>query len=449
MTRKLWQAGVSELDPVVERFLAAEDIQWDQRLVPYDILGNAAQARVLVKAKVLTKAEGARLVRALAELYRKWERGGLKLRLSDEDVHTRIEAELTKRLGALGKKIHTGRSRNDQVLVDLRLYILDRVKELREATLAVGDACLKVARRHEFSPMPGYTHMQRAMPSSVGLWMDSWVTAFQMDSFHLRRSYENPLGSASGYGTLVRTDRVYAASLLALNVAQFNVLYIQTSRGKLEMELLHAMAQALLDCNRLASDCLLFSTAEFGFLRLPSFMTTGSSLMPNKRNADVWELVRAAYHLHLGDLTALASVQANLPSGYNRDLQVTKGLLIRSVERALEVLEVMRRTVEAMEIDVKRCREACDDSILATDRATLLALSGTPFRDAYRQVKGGVSGPKLTLDQALRRKRSRVAPGNLKLPSDLKEDMSVWKKDRKRRAKMLSRLLDPSWRMGR
>ena len=459
-TRKLWQSGSSRLDPVVERFLAADDIRWDQRLVPYDILGNAAQARVLVKAKVLTPAEGRRLVSALRALWKRHEQGTLKLTLSDEDVHTRIEAELTKRLGSLGKKIHTGRSRNDQVLVDLYLYARDMLTGLRFSTHALAEACLRTAQRHPFVPMPGYTHMQRAMPSSVGLWMGSWAEAFSNpDATYLGSARqavlgESPLGSGSGFGTLVSPDRDFAADLLGFQPGNGpgNALRVQTGRGKVELAILHAIAQVLLDCNRLAADGLLFSTSEFGFVRLPASMTTGSSLMPNKRNADVWELIRAAYHLHLGDLTALASVQANLPSGYNRDLQVTKGLLIRSVERALEVLDVTRRTVEAIEIDAKRCREACDEGMLATDRATLLALSGTPFRDAYREVKAGARTKPIGVETALRGKKAAGTPGNLGLAAigrDLRMQAGCLKRDRKLQAQQEALLLDPSWRMGR
>lgn len=452
MTRKLWQTGANRLDPVVERFLASDDIQWDQRLVPYDILGNAVQARVLVKAKVLTKAEGARLVRELARLWKVWERGGLKLKLSDEDVHTRIEAELTKRLGALGKKIHTGRSRNDQVLLDIVLYLGDKLRDLKVGTMELAEECRGVAVRHEWIPIPGYTHMQRAMPSSVGLWMGSWAESLFSESHYLDQLHwklSSPLGSASGYGSLVRVDRNYAARLIGTYSSQ-NVLEAQTSRGRHELGAMHGIAQILLSCNRLATDCLLFSTAEFGFVSLPPTMTTGSSLMPNKRNADVWELVRSAFHAHLGDMTALASVQANLPSGYNRDLQITKGILMRSVERAEEVLAVMHRTIRAMRVDVRRCREACDALILATDRATLLALKGVPFRDAYRSVKAGGGSASLTLEDSLRRKRSFGAPGNLLLqdsllPSHIRYDKQ--KQDEDRRA--LRRLLDPRWRMGR
>jgi argininosuccinate lyase len=450
MTRKLWQSGSEKLDPVVERFLAADDIRWDQRLVPYDILGNAVQARVLVRAKVLTPAEGRRLVSALRALYRLWERGGLTLRLSDEDVHTRIEAELTKRLGALGKKIHTGRSRNDQVLVDLLLYQRERLTDLRIAVLELADACFRVARHHQWTPMPGYTHMQRAMPSTIGLWMGSWKESFWDDSLHINIQIEGrfPLGSASGYGSLVPVDRQYAGRLLDVHTIKWNTLHTQTSRGKDELAAMHAMAQLLRDCNRLATDGLLFSTTEFGFVKLPSSMTTGSSLMPNKRNADVWELIRAAYHLHLGDLTAMASVQANLPSGYNRDLQVTKGLLIRSMERALEVTEVTRRTVQAMEINEERCKQACDPSILATDQATLLALSGTPFRDAYLRVKTGGKTPSLTLEDAIRRKKADGAPGNLGLSKSIR-DLREARSEKLALAQISRRLLNPSWRMGR
>ncbi len=454
MTRKLWQSGTSKLDPAVESFLAADDIQWDQRLVPYDILGNAAQARVLVKAKVLTPAEGRRLVSTLRALYQLWERGGLRLRLSDEDVHTRIEAELTKRLGDLGKKIHTGRSRNDQVLVDLRLYLMDHLLDLRKATVDLRSACLHVAQRHRWVPMPGYTHMQRAMPSTIGLWMDAWETSLAEDLRLLSEAQDfsdySPLGSGSGFGTLVSADRRYAGNILGFWGLMPNTLQVQTSRGKGELAAMHAIAQLLLDCNRLATDGLLFSTTEFAFVKLPASMTTGSSLMPNKRNADVWELIRAAYHLHLGDLMALASVQANLPSGYNRDLQVTKGLLIRSVERAREVTEVTRRTVQAMEIDGMRCRQACDPSILSTDQATLLALSGTPFRDAYRQVKGGQTGPSLTLDKAIRMKRAEGAPGNLNLTlAFVRRRQAELDRELRKTVRRVRQLLDPSWRMGR
>lgn len=460
MTRKLWQAGADSLDPAVERFLAADDIGWDRRLIPYDLLGNAAQARVLVKAGVLTPAEGRRLVRALAALWRRHRAGRLTLSLQDEDVHTRIEAELTRTLGSLGKKIHTGRSRNDQVLTDIHLYLREALLALRAGVLVLGEACLAMARRHAGAPMPGYTHMQRAMPSSVGLWMGAWAEAFSPrgNEALLRQAAEAaaaqcPLGSASGFGSLVSPDRAYAAALMGFpaEAGRGNVLRVQTGRGKAELAAMHAIAQVLLDCNRLATDGLLFSTAEFGFVRLPAAMTTGSSLMPNKRNADVWELIRAAYHLHLGDLSALASVQANLPSGYNRDLQVTKGLLLRSVERALEVVDVTRRTVQAMQVDLRRCREACDEGLLATDRATLMALAGTPFREAYRQVKSGESaGPSLRIDKALRGKRAAGAPGNLGLAEGaLARGRQMLTRETAEQERRVARLLSPTWRMGR
>ncbi|MGE4159949.1 MAG: argininosuccinate lyase, partial [Planctomycetota bacterium] len=416
---KLWQTGGEALDPVVEKFLASDDLVWDQRLGGADILGSAAQVRILVKAGIFSKPQGSRLVRELSRLYKLWQSGRLILKLSDEDIHTRIEKELTHSLGDLGKRIHTGRSRNDQVLTALSLWTRGGLHALMRSTLDLSDTLIRRALNLKNIPMPGYTHMQRAMPMTAGFWLGSFAEAFSPSGscYHLTSALvandaSCPLGSGSGFGSLVSPDRGLAARLLGFSHGSGNALRIQTARGRIELAVLHACVQLQIECSRLASDILLFSTEEFGLVSLPASLTTGSSLMPNKRNADVCELIRASLPLAVGDLTALVGLQASLPSGYNRDLQPSKGLLIRSVDRTLEVLAVTRKVVEGLKVNAARCRESCHEGVLATDRATRLSLAGVAFRDAYKSVKSGGGAPVVTLQEAIRGKKAAGCPGH-------------------------------------
>lgn len=416
---KLWQAGGSTLDPLVERFLASDDLVWDRRLAGADIMGSAAQVRMLFKAGVFSRSEGQRLLRELDRLYKAVKAGRFRLSLSDEDIHTRIELELTRSLGDLGKRIHTGRSRNDQVLTALALWTREALHSLMKASLGLSGAFLHRARSLGHLPMPGYTHMQRAMPMTAGFWLASFAEGFSFDgaSRHLENALEAndascPLGSGSGYGSLVSPDRGLAARLLGFRHGRGNALRVQTARGRVELAVVHACVQLQIECSRFASDVLLFSTAEFGLVSLPSSLTTGSSLMPNKRNADVCELVRASLPQAVGDLTALAGLQFSLPSGYNRDLQPSKGLLMRSVDRTLEVLAVSRKVAEGLKVNPQRCLAGCSEDVLATDRATRLALSGVAFRDAYKAVKTGMGAPRIGLDDAIRSKKAMGCPGN-------------------------------------
>ncbi|MDR7516886.1 MAG: argininosuccinate lyase [Armatimonadota bacterium] len=417
---KLWEKGY-RLHEAIERFEVGDDVWLDQRLAWADLLGSIAHARMLGHIGVLTREEAARLEEALRALLGEAREGRLALTVQDEDIHTRVEGLLVERLGDLGKKLHTGRSRNDQVLVDLRLYTKRALLDLQDAVLGCAGALLDFAARHRDLPMPGYTHMQRAMLSSVGLWAGAFVEALLDDLTLCDAAYrlndQSPLGSAAGYGVPLPLDRAYAARLLGFRRVQPNVLYVQNSRGKFELAALQAAAQVAVDLAKLAEDLLLFTTREFGFFRVAQEMATGSSLMPQKRNLDAVELVRARCRWAIGLQAQVGAIVAGCPSGYNGDLQETKRPLMEGLETVTACLNVMALTVAHTTPDPERLAAACTPEIFAADAALQLAAAGVPFRDAYRQVATGAAPVERPADlaAALARRSSEGAPGNLGL----------------------------------
>ncbi|MGB2782209.1 MAG: lyase family protein, partial [Phycisphaerae bacterium] len=307
-----------------------------------------------------------------------------------EDVHTAVEEYLTDRLGALGKKLHTGRSRNDQVLLDLRLWGKEQLHALVERVIALVRAIEAFAKKHEFVPMPGRTHMQVAMPSSLGLWAGAAAEAL-LDDLELAKaahtlSDQSPLGSGAAYGSALPLDRKLVADLLGFARVQNNVLYCANSRGKAELATLAACAQIMLDLARLATDLMIGSMPEFGYFRIPKELCTGSSMMPQKRNPCGLELVRAKAAAVLAREQTVAGILRALPSGYNRDFQETKGPFMRGVEATLGSLRIMAITFERLEVVEENLRKGFIPEIFATDRALELVGEGMPFRDAYRQV---------------------------------------------------------------
>jgi argininosuccinate lyase len=386
----MWAEDGVTSDAEVVAFLAGDDVLLDRELFLFDIQATEAHARGLGRIGLLGAAEVDAMIAELEVLARDFRTGAFVLDGRYEDGHSAIEAHLTAKLGETGKRVHTGRSRNDQVQVALRLYLRHRLDSLARTCLAIADATLARAEGEEGAiPMPGYTHLQRAVPSSVGLWLGAFAEAFVDDAAFAvsTRSWlaTCPLGTGAGYGVNLPLDREGVAHELGLPRLQLNPMYVQNSRGKFELAALGALAQALLDVRRLAWDLSLFTSAEFGFVELPRTYITGSSLMPNKKNPDVVELLRAAAASVIGAQTEVASA-LSLPSGYHRDLQVTKAPLLRAMRQGLAALSLVARLVQGFTLVPLRMRQAITGDMFATDRALDLARAGTPFRDAYRAV---------------------------------------------------------------
>ncbi len=387
----LWQAATgAEIDEAIMRFMAGDDVLHDRVLFPHDIRATAAHVRGLQRIGVLTLEQSEELCRLLEELLVQFHSGAFVLDERFEDGHSAIEGWLTEQAGDLGARVHTGRSRNDQVAVATRLYMLDCLDELIGIEAAIASAALDQAELNEFVPMPGYTHLQRAVPSSVGLWMGGVAESLMDDLLFARGVRQvldsNPLGTAAGYGVNLPLDRQGVASDLGLARVQMNPMAVQNSRGKFELMVLQAALHALLDVRRLSWDLSLYTTSEFDFVHLPEQYTTGSSIMPNKRNPDVVELLRGQAAVVEG---AMAEIQAvlGLPSGYQRDLQLTKPALIRGLENALQSLRIVPALIAGLRFKAANMAAAITPELFATDMAVEHAAAGVPFREAYRKAK--------------------------------------------------------------
>jgi argininosuccinate lyase len=389
VTGPIWQKSDTTVDDRIMRFLAGEDVILDRQLFVYDIAASKAHVRGLARTDVLHADESEQILGELDALQDAFESGEFVLDERFEDCHSAIEFWLTETLGDIGKKVHTGRSRNDQILVATRLYLRDQLLDLVARCKDVASRALDRARAHRDEPMPGYTHMQRAVPSSLGMWFAGFAEAFIDDAMLAASTLDwisaNPLGTAAGYGVNLPLDREGVTEELGFERTQLNPIYAQNSRGKFELQALDALGQALLDVRRLSWDLSLFTTHEFAFADLPERFMTGSSIMPNKRNPDVVELLRAAYAVVPGARSELESL-LSLPSGYHRDLQGTKGPLLRAMRRGLDALALVGELVEQLEFDTERLREAINSEMYATDRAVELTSEGVPFREAYRRV---------------------------------------------------------------
>jgi argininosuccinate lyase len=413
MKQFLWKAvDAGPVDEVIMQFLAGEDIVLDRELFPFDIRATAAHVRGLARIGILDDGESERLAELLNELQEEFAAGRFVLDERFEDGHSAIEMFLTERGGDLGAKVHTGRSRNDQVAVATRLYLKDRLHRLVDLDRHIAMACLQKAEQHADLPMPGYTHLQRAVPSSVGLWMGAFAEAFTDDLSLARNAMQvvdcSPLGTAAGYGVNLPLDRDGVARELGFSRLQINPMYAQNSRGKFEILALQAAAHALQDVRRLAWDLSLFTTSEFNFVVLPEAYVTGSSIMPNKSNPDVVELLRgraAAVEAAVVEIQSLLS----LPSGYQRDLQLTKAPLIRGLAAALQALAIVPALVKGLGFREGQMRKAISVEMFATDLALEQAARGVPFRAAYLEAKrtlDAVQAPDAAASLA-----QRVSPG--------------------------------------
>jgi argininosuccinate lyase len=388
MTR-LWDKG-APLDARVLRYTAGEDYALDERLVAYDIRASIAHAEMLHARRLLSDADLAAIRAGLDALAAEHAQGRWHIELEDEDGQTALERRLTERIGAAGARIHLGRSRNDQVLTAMRLYLREAISQLRAAALEVAAALARLAEREAGTPLPGYTHMQPAMPSSAALWAGGFAAEIRDDAEGLRQAGRrlalSPLGSAAGYGTPgLPIDREATRAALGFAAVQEPVTAVQLSRGKGEAQLAFEIALLLQDLGRFAADVLLFATHEFGFLSLPDAFTTGSSIMPQKRNPDVFELVRARSATAQACLAEILGVTAKLPSGYHRDLQLIKFPLFRAIDLALETLAILPAAIDALQFN--RAALRIDPALRAAEEANRLVLAeGIPFREAYRRV---------------------------------------------------------------
>jgi len=416
---KIWQKDY-DLNLEVEAYTVGEDHILDMDLVEADCLGSVAHARTLVKAGILKQSEADRLRRELRNIVADFRKGRFKIKRSEEDVHTAVENRLTRKLGVLGKKIHTGRSRNDQVIVDCRIWAKGALLELTEAVSKCAGELLKLASRGRNWPLVGRTHMQRAMPSSVGLWAGALAESLLDDLELVKGAYDLvnrcPLGSAASYGVPIDLDRKLTARLLGFAAPQNNVLYANNSRGKFESICLSAAAQVMLDLSKMAQDLILWSMPEFAYFKLPRELCSGSSIMPQKRNPCGLELIRAKTASVYSQMFAVMEICRGLPSGYNRDNQETKGFFMRGMGTAIASARVAALSIRKLEVDIKALKAAFHPEVYATDEALDLVLGGMPFRDAYKQV--GLNLEKLgdrDPVETIRRKKSVGATANLNL----------------------------------
>jgi argininosuccinate lyase len=412
MSDLLWQKDGVAVDARIMRFLAGDDVVLDREFFVHDIAASKVHVEGLARIGVIGAGEAISLARELDVLAGDFAEGRFVLDERYEDGHSAIEARLIERLGDAGRKVHTGRSRNDQILVATRLWLKAKLASLGETCRAIATVCLDRAAR-ESLPLPGYTHLQRAVVSSTALWFAGFAEAFIDDAVRARDTLAwidaNPLGTAAGYGVNLPLDRDHATEALGFARLQVNPVYAQLSRGKFEIGALDALGAALLDLRRLAWDLSLFTTAEFGFVQLPAEYTTGSSIMPNKRNPDVVELMRATYASVAAARSEIEHL-LSLPSGYQRDLQFSKGAMFHGFGRGLAALELVPDLLSRLAWNAERMRAAIEPSMYATDVAVEAAVRGVPFRDAYRTAaaSAAAAGEGRTPEESL---VARVSPG--------------------------------------
>ena len=405
MSRKLWEKNI-QVDKEVERFTVGKDRELDLYLAPYDMLGSMAHITMLESIGLLTKDELQSLHAELKNMYVEAERGNFVIEEGVEDVHSQVELMLTRKLGDIGKKIHSGRSRNDQVLLDLKLFTRARIRELVRLTGDLFEVLIDRSNRYKDILMPGYTHLQIAMPSSFGLWFAAYAESLADDLLLMQAAYKicnrNPLGSAAGYGSSFPLNRSMTTELLGFDSMNYNVIYAQMGRGKMERTVAYAMAGIAATLSKLAMDACLFNSQNFGFIQLPDSFTTGSSIMPHKKNPDVFELTRAKCNTLQGMPQQIALICNNLPSGYFRDLQIIKELFLPSFDELNDCL----RMVTLMMREIKINEHILDDPkyslLFSVEEVNRLVMDGVPFRDAYKKVGMDVEAGTFTTDQTVR-----------------------------------------------
>ncbi len=413
---------VGNINPEVLTFTVGKDVMLDLVLAEADCIGTAAHVTMLskmpVKPAVITATERKKIIKELVNVLARVREGSFEIDVSDQDVHMALERELTTTLGDLGKKVHTARSRNDQISVDLRLYGKEQLIQMMKEVLALSGELLRFAFKNSSVPMVGRTHLQPAMPSTVGLWASAHAESLMDDMTVLKAAFDFndrcPLGAAAGFGVPAPIDRKLTSKLLGFAEPVHNVLYATSSRGKCETVILSAIAQVMLSLSRLAEDIILYSMPEFGYFSLPEEYCTGSSIMPQKKNPDVLELVRAKSSTVHGYLVATMGIVNGLPTGYNRDLQETKEPFLEGMHVTRGCLRIMATMVKKMKADKKALKAGFNSDIYAADKAMELVAKGVPFRDAYDHVKVHLKELKgQNPSEVLKNRNHLGAPGGL------------------------------------
>lgn len=402
MAQKLWEKSV-QVNEEIDRFTVGHDREMDLYLAKHDVLGSMAHITMLESIGLLTSDELAILLEELKNIYTTIEKGDFVIEDGIEDVHSQVELMLTRKLGDVGKKIHSGRSRNDQVLVDLKLFTREQIKQVAEATEDLFHVLISQSNKYKDVLMPGYTHLQIAMPSSFGLWFGAYAESLADDMLFLQSAYKicnrNPLGSAAGYGSSFPLDREMTTRLLGFDSMNYNVVYAQMGRGKMERNVAFALASIAGTVSKMAFDACMFSSQNFGFVKLPDECTTGSSIMPHKKNPDVFELTRAKCNKLQALPQQIMMIMNNLPSGYFRDLQIIKEVFLPTFSELKDCLHMAAYIMNRLKVN----EHILDDDkylyIFSVEEVNRLASAGMPFRDAYKKVGLDIEAGKFTSDK--------------------------------------------------
>lgn len=402
MSSKLWEKNF-EINKEIERFTVGRDREMDMYLAKYDVLGSMAHITMLESIGLLEKDELAQLLAELKDIYATCERGEFVIEEGIEDVHSQVELMLTRSLGDMGKKIHSGRSRNDQVMVDLKLFIRNEIKEIVQLVKSLFDELLQKSEQYKGVLMPGYTHLQVAMPSSFGLWFGAYAESLTDDMLFLQAAWRmanrNPLGSAAGYGSSFPLDRTMTTELLGFDTMDYNVVYAQMGRGKTERNTAFAMASVAGTLAKMAFDACMFNSQNFAFVRLPKECTTGSSIMPHKKNPDVFELIRAKSNKLQALPQQITLIMNNLPSGYFRDLQIIKEEFLPAFDELKDCLRMAAYIINRMEVNEHILDDKRYDLMFSVEKVNRLAAAGMPFRDAYKKVGLDIEAGRFTPDK--------------------------------------------------
>lgn len=389
MANKLWEKNY-EINHEIERFTVGRDREMDLYLAKYDVLGSMAHITMLESIGLLEKEELKPLLDELKNIYELCEKGEFVIEDGIEDVHSQVELMLTRKLGDMGKKIHSGRSRNDQVLVDLKLFTRHQLKEIADAVKVLFDELLQKSNQYKEVLMPGYTHLQIAMPSSFGLWFGAYAESLADDMLFLQAAYKmtnrNPLGSAAGYGSSFPLNRSMTTQLLGFDSMDYNVVYAQMGRGKMERNVAFALASVAGTLAKMAFDACMFNSQNFSFVKLPKECTTGSSIMPHKKNPDVFELIRAKCNKIQALPQQVMMIMNNLPVGYFRDLQIIKEVFLPAFDELADCLQMAAYIINKIEVNEHILDNPMYDPIFSVEEVNRLAAAGMPFRDAYKKV---------------------------------------------------------------
>jgi argininosuccinate lyase len=424
---KIWQKA-TDSKKEVEQFTIGRDPEFDILLAPFDVLGSMAHAHMLAKIGLLTQEDNLILQKGLKEIYFEIEKGQFKIAPGVEDVHSQVEFLLTERYGEVGKKLHSGRSRNDQVLVDLKLHYRAAIREIIEETQTLFDLLISLAEKHKNDLMPGYTHTQLAMPSSFGLWFGSFAEGLTEDLGMLKAAFDlsnkNPLGSAAGYGSSFPLDRTMTTELLGFADLHHNVINAQNSRGKTERTLAFALAGIAGTLNKLATDVCLFMNQHFAFITFPDNLTTGSSIMPHKKNPDVFELIRAKTNQIQAVPTAVSFLLTNMSTGYHRDMQLLKEEIFPAFESLKSCLSMSTFMLKEIKVKENILQDPFFKHLFSVEVVNNLVLQGIPFRDAYKKVGLDIEADQFTPDQSQVTHTHEGSIGNLCLP-EIKSKMKI------------------------